>query len=94
MNRIADGFCSLIIGFYAWISAVFLGAILLDIVYSNSLTDFLGVSERTALFSAVSDFLLLIGFLVVLAGAGAIVASWKSPVARYFFPRQSGNHPF
>jgi len=37
MNRFGYGFQSLIIGLYAWISAVFLGGILLDILYSKLL---------------------------------------------------------
>ena len=60
---------------------LFFGAILLDIVYSHLLKDILGASERTAVFSAVSDVLLRIGVVTGIAFFGAFASSWKSPAA-------------
>jgi hypothetical protein len=73
------------VGLYGWIVAVFFGTVLLDIAYSNYLRDLRGATEVATVFSDVSDFLLVIGFLVVLAAIGAIVFSWKIPAARNCF---------
>lgn len=83
MNQ--ERFGSLIAGFYAWMLTVFLGGILLDIVYANRLQDALSNREITRVFSEVSDFLLLPGFMTLLAGFGAVAVSWKSRYARNLF---------
>ncbi len=67
---------SLFVGLYAWIVTVFIGAILVDMVYAK-----LGPAG-TRVFSEMSDFLLLFGFVTVLAGLVAITISWKSKIAR------------
>src|SRR5512143_2894334 len=85
MSKNQAGFGSLVVGFYAGVAAVFFGAILLDIVYSNSLHDVLCASKNTTVFSDVSDLLLLIGVVTVLASIGAIALSWRSAVARNLF---------
>jgi hypothetical protein len=72
-------------GLYAWIVTTFLGAILLDIVYSRAASSALEPTETTVLFSSAADFLLLIGALAFLAGIGAIGASWSSGSARNLF---------
>ena len=84
MNRIGFGIQTLVIGFYAWISAVFLGGILLDVLYSKLLADVLEDPERSAVFSNVSDFLLLIGVLMAITGAAAVVVCWRSRLTGYF----------
>ena len=74
-----EGLSSFFGGLYTWIVTIFFGAILLDIVYSNL------VPDAVTAFSEVSDFLLLIGVLTILAAIGAIVFSWRSSVARNYF---------
>jgi hypothetical protein len=74
-----EGLSSFFGGLYTWIVTIFFGAILLDIVYSNL------VPEAVTAFSEVSDFLLLMGALTILAAIGAIVFSWKSSIARNYF---------
>jgi hypothetical protein len=69
----------LFVELYTWMITIFFGTILLDIVYSKL------VPEASAAFSEVSDFLLLIGFVTILAAVGAIALSWKSSIARNLF---------
>jgi len=76
---------ALFVGFYTWIIAVFFGTVLLDIIYSNLLYNFLGTVDTITVFSKVSDFLLLIGAVAILAAIGAISSSWKSKSARNLF---------
>jgi len=82
MNTKLDKFGSLAVGFYAWISAVFFGGILLDIMYFNLLKESLGISYRSQVFSVVADAFLYMSALVILAACGAIAAAWKSRLAR------------
>jgi hypothetical protein len=70
---------SFFIGFYTWIVTIYFGAVLLDVVYANS------VPESTAAPSESADFLLLIAFVTFLAALGAIIFSWKSSAARIYF---------
>jgi hypothetical protein len=84
MSTNQERFRSFFVGFYSWIAAVFFGAVLLDIVYSNSL------SEASVAFSEGSDFLLLIGFVTILSAVGAVILSWNSSTARYYFMASSG----
>jgi hypothetical protein len=72
-------------GFYAWISAVFLGGIIFDIVSARNLEKILSEADKTSFFSEISDFLLLIAFILVIAALIAIAVSWQSPIARYLF---------
>ena len=78
-------FGSLVIGFYAWVISVFFGGILIDIVYSKFLLHTLSVSVSTATFSHVSDILLCLGGVAILAASGSIILSWNSRVARNLF---------
>ena len=77
-NGPAGTLSSLIVGLYAWVVAVSFGAVLLDVVYSNL------VSEVAAAFSEVADFLLYISAVTVLTALGAIGLSWNSRIARIF----------
>lgn len=77
-----ERFRFLLIGLYAWATAVCLGGILLDMVYASRLKSVLGSSESALVFSGVSDTLLFICFIAVIAAAGAILSSWRLPVAR------------
>jgi len=67
---------------YAWILAVFLGAVLLDIVYSTLLKDVDGFLAGPSVYSEVSDFLLILGALTILFALAAIVVSWDVGSAR------------
>ncbi|HEY6075054.1 MAG TPA: hypothetical protein VIV15_17155 [Anaerolineales bacterium] len=79
INNHPGRFRLLIIGFYAWISAVTFGAVLVDIAYSKALFSVDGNAEA---FSAVSDIFLWTGFIIVLSGLAAMVLSWNSAAAR------------
>jgi hypothetical protein len=72
-------------GFYAWISAVFFGGILIDIVSARNLEKILNETDKTSFFSEIADFLLLTAFILVIAALIAIAVSWQSPIARYLF---------
>jgi hypothetical protein len=74
---------SFFVGLYAWIINIFFGAILLDIVYSNLIVS--RNIEAVEIFEEVSDFLLIIGVVVIIAAAVSIVLSWKLKIARYLF---------
>jgi hypothetical protein len=79
MSATQDRVSQFFVGFYSWAVTVFFGAVLLDTVYSN------WVSEATAAFSVVSDFLLTIGMVTFIAAAAAIALSWKLSIARNYF---------
>lgn len=66
-------------GSYTWLVTVSLGVVLLDILYARL------VPEAAAAFSDVSDLLLLVAPLTLLAGLGAIAFSWDTPPARNLF---------
>jgi len=72
-------------GIYAWSLAVFLGAVLLDIVYSTLLEDVDGFLAGPSVYSEVADFLLLVGALTLLFALAAIVVSWDVRPARNLF---------
>jgi len=74
---------SFFVGFYVWIISIFFGAILLDIVYSNLIVS--RNIEAAEIFEEVSDFLLIIGAVVIIAAILSIVLSWKLKIARYLF---------
>jgi hypothetical protein len=82
MNGSPNSLRSLVVGFYAWVTTVFFGVILLDIVYARLLRDALGAGERAAVFSEVSDALLFFGAVTIVAALGAIASSWNSTVVR------------
>ena len=66
---------------YAWLSALFLGAVLLDVVYSSFLND-VGNSDARSALGEVSDFLLSLAALTFLAAIAAIALAWNVPSAR------------
>jgi hypothetical protein len=72
-------------GFYTWISAVFFGGIIIDIVSARNLEKILNEADKTSLFSEISDFLLLTAFILVIAALIAIAVSWQSAIARNLF---------
>lgn len=76
---------SLLVGFYGWVVIVFFGAVLLDTVYANAIRGVLDAGKAAAVFSAASDFLLLVLALTVLAAIGAIGSSWQSGLVRNLF---------
>lgn len=69
---------------YAWSSAVLLGAVLLDVVYSSRLGH-VDESFARSVYGEVSDFLLLLGALTFLAALVATALSWDAPAARNLF---------
>jgi hypothetical protein len=75
----------LLASIYAWILAVFLGAVLLDIVYSTLLEDVEGFLAGPSVYSEVADFLLILGALTIIFALAAIVFSWDVGSARNLF---------
>jgi hypothetical protein len=80
-----DRFRFLLVGVYAWVAAVFLGGILLDMQYAKNLKGVLGFSESAMVFSEISDTLLCVGFGMVICAIGAIAVTWKSTTTRNLF---------
>jgi hypothetical protein len=72
------------VGFYVWISAVFFGGIILDVVYARNLEYILSAPDKASFFAGISDFLLYIAFILIIAALVAITLAWKSPAARNF----------
>ena len=70
-------------GLYIWSTSVFFGAILIDIVYSNLIVS--RNIEASTIFEEVSDFLLIIGMVVIITAVVSIVLSWKLKIARNLF---------
>jgi hypothetical protein len=83
MNTSQERLSSLLVAFYPWISTVFFGAVWLDILYANLLSESTSSVDMSAVFSEISDTLLMIGVLVVLAAFLAIATAWKTAIARY-----------
>jgi hypothetical protein len=79
MEKVASFFT----GLYVWIINIFFGAILLDIIYSGLIAS--RNIEAAEIFEEVSDFLLIVGAVVIIAAVVSIVLSWKSKIARYLF---------
>jgi hypothetical protein len=72
----------LLVGFYSWISAVFFGGVIIDVVYARNLENILRADEKSWLFSEISDLLLLVAFILVITALIAIAVSWQSHSAR------------
>lgn len=85
MKVITANWQFLLAGLYTWVVSTFFGVVLLDIVYANLALRTFTPSQTETVFSDVSDFLLIIGGLTILAGLGAILSSWNSAAARYLF---------
>jgi hypothetical protein len=79
MNAVSGRFNQIMVGFYAWIMAIYMGAVVLDAVYARIIP-----APSTALAEA-ADFLLLMGSGAILAALVAVVFSWKVSAARIFF---------
>jgi hypothetical protein len=69
-------------GLYAWSLAIFLGAVLLDIVYSGLLEGVGGCLDLSAVCTEISDFLLIPAALAVVLSLAAIAVSWHVASAR------------
>ena len=82
-NQIKEKIGLFFIGLYVWAINIFFGAILLDIVYSNLIAA--RNIEASEIFAEVSDFLLVIGAVVIITAVISIVLSWKARIARYLF---------
>lgn len=67
---------ALFVGLYAWLAALFFGAIIVDIAFSRL------APEGSGAFSDAADLLLLIGFITFLDGLVAVAFSWKSKFVR------------
>lgn len=66
------------VGFYAWMMAIYLGAVVVDAVYARIIP-----AASTALAEA-ADFLLLMGGVTILAALVAVVFSWQANTVRIF----------
>ena len=71
-------------GIYAWITAVFFGSILMDVLYARLLAHFTDTSAITTIFSDVSDMLLRLGFILILSALAAIISCWNCTRARNY----------
>lgn len=67
---------SMVTGFYAWLVAVFFGLTWIDSVYARH------APQAEEAFREVADFLLIILFIILLAGLGAIAQCWKIRAGR------------
>jgi hypothetical protein len=74
----------LLVGVYAWLTAIFFGAVLMDVLYASFLAQQVDMSKIIPVFSDISDMLLRIGFILVLSAFAAIASSWSFPKARNF----------
>ena len=81
----SEKFRFLIVGLYTWIATVYFGGVLLDMAYANHLISVLSSEESSLVFSEISDTLLCIVIVTVVAAIGAISVSWKSKIARSLF---------
>ena len=69
---------------YAWSTAVFFGAVLIDVVYASLLREAAGAFVKPV-FGEVADFLLLLAAPVVFTALAATALSWDVPGARHLF---------
>jgi len=67
-----------VVSLYAWLAAVYLGAVWLDRVYSRQLA-----GEKIA-SGEVADILLWIGGVTMLAGVAAIALAWQASTVRVY----------
>lgn len=70
------------VGLYAWLTAVTAGALLLDVLYARLLARTLSSAEAAAVLSTVSDALLPVGVVLIVAAIAAIGLSWNAAVVR------------
>lgn len=76
-------------GMYSWIVTIYLGAVLLDMVYSRLLRELVRADVQTV-YSEVSDLLLLFTGLTLLAGVLAVGFAWNNTRARNLFAASLG----
>ena len=76
ITTIQKSFGSLFVGLYSWLLAIFVGMIIIDILYANL------IREEARATSEVSDFLLGIGFLVLISALVALTFSWQTKRTR------------
>lgn len=75
---------SLFIGLYAWLTAVFFGAVLMDVLYASFLGHQFEISQITPVFSDISDMLLRLGVFLIGSGFLAVGFTWQHAKARNF----------
>ena len=85
MNQPSNKFIDAAVLLYPLLIAIFFGAVLLDVVYSHLLTVVQDAGQTSSVFRQVSDALLQLGFLSVLAAIVSISLSWQFPAARNYF---------
>jgi hypothetical protein len=66
----------LAVGFYAWLTTVSFGIVVLDIVYARL------IPRAATAFAEVADFLLTVDAITGLAALGAIALVWSSSTTR------------
>jgi hypothetical protein len=71
-------------GIYAWISTVFFGAVLMDVIYASFLAHAVSSPALTSVFSDVSDMMLRLGFLLLLSAFLVLFLTWETPSARNY----------
>ena len=85
MKRMPNKAADIGVLLYPLIIAIFCGAVLLDTVYSHLIDNVLDTAQAAVLFAEISDALLQLGALAVVAAIVAIALSWRLPAARIFF---------
>jgi hypothetical protein len=72
---------------YIALASALFGAVLMDIHYAWAMRVSLSPEQIRPIFAAVSDSmpLMLLMFLALLTGVGAVAANWGSSRARWFF---------
>lgn len=79
MHAFSGRLTQAMVGLYAWMVTVLLGAVWLDRVYSRQLP-----GESLASGEA-ADLILLIGGATLLAGLAAVALAWQANTARVYF---------
>jgi hypothetical protein len=85
MKIVANKWQYLLASLYTGIAFAFFGAVVLDISYAHALSSAPNLSDTTGIFSQAADLLLLLAVITLLAGLGAIGATWNLPSARNLF---------
>jgi hypothetical protein len=72
---------------YIALASALFGAVLMDVHYAWALRTNLSAEQIRPIFAAISDSmpLMLLMFLTLLAGVGAVAANWPSDRARWLF---------
>jgi len=72
----------LAVGLYGWLYAGYFGLVCLDIVYAGTLQAEIDLSLSERIFRDISDFLLLLFALLVIAGGIALTVAARRPGPR------------